>query len=104
MPIKMMMWKLSLQPNHVAAFLAYGGKILMSMQNCKHVFGNSICTSCVECDISLVHCAHLWDIMFNTQSKSGIYAHLCIILYLHYWQWISIYIWVQYKQTFCCVI
>jgi hypothetical protein len=30
----------------------------------------------VEHDIiTLVHCAHLWDIMFNTQNKSGISVH-----------------------------
>jgi hypothetical protein len=36
----------------------------------------------VEHDISLVRCAHSWDIMFNTRNKSGIPAHPCIILYL----------------------
>jgi hypothetical protein len=36
----------------------------------------------VEHDISLIRCAHSWDIMFNTRNKSGISAHQCIILYI----------------------
>jgi hypothetical protein len=32
--------------------------------------------------LSLVRCAHSWDIMFNTRNKSGISANPCIILYL----------------------
>jgi hypothetical protein len=36
----------------------------------------------VEHDISLVRCAHSWDIMFDTRNKSGISKHPCIILYI----------------------
>ena len=46
--------------------------------------GNTKFISRVEHDISLVRCAHLWDIMFNTRNKSGISVHPCIILYLNY--------------------
>jgi hypothetical protein len=46
------------------------------------VLGDTRFISRVEHDISLVRCAHSWDIMFNTRNKSGISAHPCIILYI----------------------
>ena len=36
----------------------------------------------VEQDMSLVHFAHLWDILVNTRNKFHISARPCIILYL----------------------
>jgi hypothetical protein len=48
------------------------------------VLGNTRFISRVEHDISLVRCAHSWDIMFNTGNNqiNGISAHPCIILYI----------------------
>jgi hypothetical protein len=55
---------------------------LYNKQKNTWVLGNTRFISRVEHDISLVRCAHSWDIMFNTRNKSGISAHPCIILYL----------------------
>jgi hypothetical protein len=46
------------------------------------MLGNTRFIFRVELDISLVRCAHSWDIMFNTRNKSGISKHPCIILYI----------------------
>ena len=46
------------------------------------VLGNTRFISRVKHDISLVCCAHSWDITFNTRNKSGISKHPCIILYI----------------------
>ena len=43
------------------------------------VLGNTRFISRVQHDISLVRCAHSWDIMFSTRNKSGISAHPCIM-------------------------
>jgi hypothetical protein len=56
---------------------------LYNKQKNTWVLGNTRFISRVEHDISLVRCAHLWDIMSNTRNKSGIFAHPCIILYIY---------------------
>ena len=50
----------------------------------RKMLGNTRFISRVEHDMSLVRCAHSWDIMFNTRNKSGISAHPCIILYINF--------------------
>ena len=56
---------------------------LYNKQNNIWVRGNTRFISCVKHDISLVRCAHSWEITFNTRNKSGISAHPCIILYIY---------------------
>jgi hypothetical protein len=57
----------------------------------------------VEHDISLVRCAHSWDIMFNTRNKSGISAHPCIILYITFIQKVNKMLYVlSYSCWYCC--
>ena len=57
---------------------------LYNKQDNTCVLGNTRFISRVKHDISLVRCAHSRDITFNTRDKSGISAHPCIILYIHY--------------------
>jgi hypothetical protein len=82
------MWKLSLFKYRFSniAFLyklsLFKDCPLYNKQKNTWVLGNTRFISRVEHDISLVRCAHSWDIMFNTRNKSGISAHPCIILYI----------------------
>jgi hypothetical protein len=77
------MWKLSLFNYRFSVkIIAFQRLSLYNKQKNTWVLGNTRFISRVEHDISLVRCAHSWDIMFNTRNKSGISAHPCIILYI----------------------
>jgi hypothetical protein len=69
---------------------------LYNKQKNTWMLGNTRFISRVEHDISLVRCAHSWDIMFNTRNKSGISAHPCIILYIIY----HLRLWLNSKFLF----
>ena len=56
-------------------------KVKINSQFILSVLGNMKCISGVEQDISLVHFAHSWDILFNTRNKFHISAQPCIILH-----------------------
>jgi hypothetical protein len=78
------MWKLSLFKYRFSVqIIAFKDCPLYNKQKNTWVLGNTRFISRVEHDISLVRCAHSWDIMFNTRNKSGISAHPCIILSLY---------------------
>ena len=73
---------------------------LYNKQKNTWVLGNTRFISRVEHDISLVRCAHSWDIMFNTRNKSGISAHPCIILYITNLETVANKIWISRGQVF----
>jgi hypothetical protein len=55
-------------------------------------------------DISLVRCAHSWDIMFNTRNKYGISAHPCIILYLVLYYCNCVTLFISWNDCYLIVL
>jgi hypothetical protein len=73
---------------------------LYNKQKNTWVLGNTRFISSVEHDISLVRCAHSWDIMFNTRNKSGISAHPC----MYYSLCISFWLKMTLKSSRKCTV
>jgi hypothetical protein len=78
------MWKLSLFNYRFSVKIIAYYRIMYNKQKNTCVLGNTRFISCVEHDISLVRCAHSWDIMFNTLNL------LTTLNWFQYRQWIAI--------------
>jgi hypothetical protein len=74
------MWKLSLFNYRFSVkIIAFQDCPLYNKQKNTWVLGNTRFISRVEHDISIVRCAHSWDIMFNTRNKSGTIPHTHVL-------------------------